>query len=223
MSSLWLAILQRTHELGELFTVGLHPERIGFCQGPLTAILTRARSLVPAVWIARLDEIATWWKARTGTGVVITNVDQTRFRVSIEGPEGITPLVRAVQVDAPFVPWADGYHRVNATEFTFQASVLPFVGLSPSVSSELESLLRQQGYIVQVTDKQERYAYYFDQNGFLAGSERSLLVQLEKGDRPLIRLGRWPDGARSALSVTGDIDCLTLWDYVLRPLEKSHL
>ena len=47
-----------------------------------------------------------------------------------------------------------------------------------------------------------------------------LLAQIEGGDFPLVRLGRWPNGARSALCVTGDIDALTIWDYGLRFLGR---
>jgi hypothetical protein len=33
-------------------------------------------------------------------------------------------------------------------------------------------------------------------------------------------LGRWLNGARSALAITGDIDALTLWDCGLRFFER---
>ena len=36
-----------------------------------------------------------------------------------------------------------------------------------------------------------------------------LLTQIEQADFPLVRFGRWPNGARSAFNVTGDIDALT--------------
>jgi hypothetical protein len=39
---------------------------------------------------------------------------------------------------------------------------------------------------------------------------------IEESKRPLVRLGTWPDGARSALAVTGDIDALTIWDFAAR-------
>jgi hypothetical protein len=32
----------------------------------------------------------------------------------------------------------------------------------------------------------------------------------------LVRLARWPNGARAALSVTGDVDALTIRDYTRR-------
>jgi hypothetical protein len=80
----------------------------------------------------------------------------------------------------------------------------------------LVSFLRQQGYIVQVNSDSRAYSIYLDWTDFAAKDERALLAEIEKSAAPLVRLGRWPNGARSALCVTGDIDALTLWDYGLR-------
>jgi hypothetical protein len=125
-------------------------------------------------------------------------------------------LVRAVEIDAPTVPWANGYRQVKATSFIVSAPMRPFIGLSPHASSRLSSFLRQQGYIVQVSEHPSRYPHYFDQVEFVAEQERPLLAQIEASNCSLVRLGRWPNAARSALSITGDIDALTLWDYGLR-------
>jgi hypothetical protein len=216
MSQIWLEILHRTYQLGELFTLGLHPERIDLCQVPLTATLREARSLSPAVWIARLGEIAAWWRARRGASVVITDIGESRLRVTIDGPIGITVLARAVKVDAPAILWADGYQRVEAIPFIIRAPHRPFIGISPRSAAALSDFLRQQGYIVEISEKADRYSYYFNQADFAAERQRSILAQIEETDRPLVRLGRWPNGTRSALAVTGDIDALTIWDYGLR-------
>lgn len=220
MSALWLAILDRTWESGELFTLGLHPERIAFCQEALTAVLAKARSLTPSVWIARLDQIASWWQARARATVQVTDVGGGRLHLAVAAPGGTTVLVRAVHVDAPAVPWADGYRQVRSTSFTVHAPLRPFIGLSPSVSPRLAGFLRQQGYIVEISPESALYAYYFDQTNFAPEHERSTLARIERTGRPLVRLGRWPKGAHSALAITGDIDALTLWDYGLRSLER---
>lgn len=212
----WQRILLQTHQQGELFTLQLHPERVVRCADALSAVLAEARVLRPPVWIARLDEIATWWRARAGANVEITDVGDEGLHLAVTGPEGTTVLARAVEVDAPTVPWADGYQRVEAMTFTVRAPQRPFIGLSPITSPELAGFLCQQGYIVEVSGERHRYSYYFDQAEFVAGHERLLLAQIEGTGRPLVRLGRWPGDARSALAVTGDIDALTLWDYGLR-------
>jgi peptidoglycan/xylan/chitin deacetylase (PgdA/CDA1 family) len=216
----WQAILSHTYQRGELFTVQLHPERIIGCVDDLSAVLAEARTFTPPVWFARLDEIATWWRARAGATVEVADAGVGRFRLMVAGPRGTTVLARAAEVDAPTEPWADGYRRVKAATCTVSASLRPFIGLSPVTSPKLADFLRQQGYIVEISEQGHRYSMYFDQANFVPEQERSLVAQIEGAAGPLVRLCRWPDGARSALAVTGDIDALTLWDYGLRILGR---
>jgi len=216
----WRRILSKSYQRGELFTIQLHPERIEKCADGLSAVLAEACTLTPSVWLARLDEIAAWWRARAGARVEITDAGGGGLHLVVSGPSGITVLARAVEIDAPAAPWADGYRRVEGTTFTIHAPLRPFIGLSPATSPKLADFLRQQGYIVEINEESRPYSYYFDQTEFTAEHERRLLAQIEGTNRPLVRLGRWPDGARSALAVTGDIDALTLWDYGLRFFEK---
>jgi peptidoglycan/xylan/chitin deacetylase (PgdA/CDA1 family) len=216
----WRRILADTHRRGELFTIQLHPERIARCADGLSAVLAEARTLSPAVWLARLDEIAAWWQARTAATVEISDVGDGRFRLSVAGPSGSTLLARGVAVDAPTKVWSDDYRQVEAMSFTLHAPTRPFIGLSPATSPKLADFLRQQGYIAETTRQSHGYSYYFDQAEFSFQHERPLLAQIEGMDRPLVRLCRWPAGARSALAITGDIDALTLWDYGLRLIGK---
>jgi peptidoglycan/xylan/chitin deacetylase (PgdA/CDA1 family) len=220
MNALWLSVLRRSYELGELFTLGLHPERIFICQEPLMAVLSEARQLNPPVWIARLDEIAAWWRARSEAEVEIMDGADDKLQVTATGPSGTTVLARGVELDAPTQPWADDYQQVLATTFTVHAPLRPCIALSPTTSPELSIFVRQQGYIVEISEQDHRYAYYLDQTDFTAEDQRPLLAQIERTGRPLVRLGRWPNGARSALAITGDIDALTLWDYGLRFLGR---
>jgi peptidoglycan/xylan/chitin deacetylase (PgdA/CDA1 family) len=220
MSALWLAILHRSYELGELFTLGLHPERMLICQDLLTAVLSEARQLDPPVWIARLDEISAWWQARIKTVVRTTDVTDSQLHLTVVGPSGTTVLARGVKVDASTTPWVNDYRRVETTTFAVHAPLRPFIGLSSACSPKLVSFLRQQGYIVEISEDKDLYACYLDQADFVAEQERPLLAQIEGTDHPLVRLSRWPNGAQSALSITGDIDALTLWDYGLRLLGK---
>jgi hypothetical protein len=46
--------------------------------------------------------------------------------------------------------------------------------------------------------------------------ELAMLGRIEADPATLVRLGRWPNGACSAVAVTGDVDALTIWDYVAR-------
>ena len=221
MADLWLEILQRTHESGELFTLGLHPERIFLCEGALRAVLSQARSLSPAVWIARMDEIVDWWHSRTETACQLVKLTGDSYRLTLNGPPGMTVLARSVVVEAPTRPWVKGYQHVLSDDFVFRANTLPLIGLSPDSPDSLASFLRQQGYLIHRTADARSCVVYLSRTDFPSEDERPLLTQLERESRPLLRLARWPDGARSALSVTGDIDALTLWDYGLRALSSS--
>jgi peptidoglycan/xylan/chitin deacetylase (PgdA/CDA1 family) len=219
MSDVWLAILRQSYELGELFTLGLHPERIGRLQQPLAKVLAKARSLSPKVWVARLDEIADWWRARSQTTFEAVAVEEDGvFHMRIDGPPGTTILARNVEVKAPAERWQAGFHRVAGTSFHFRASKRPCIGLSPDSDPALFDFLEQQGYWVEINSKDQKYSIYLNQARFSPEDERPMLRRLAHSEAPLIRLGRWPDGAQSALCITGDIDALTLWDYGLRLL-----
>lgn len=218
MSKTWLAILRRSHELGELFTLGLHPERIALCHESLAAVLALAHRLFPSVWIARLDEIATWWKARAEATVTVVDAAQGSFWVTVDGPAGTTLMARGLEVEAPTMPWCDGYQWVEGTTVAVGSAVRPFVGLSPKTDPEMSSFLRQQGYVVEISEQSESYGCYLDQTHFAAKDQRPLLTRIESIARAIVRLGRWPNGARSALAISGDLDAVTLWDYGFRLL-----
>lgn len=68
-----------------------------------------------------------------------------------------------------------------------------------------------QGYIAGVTRPGTAYAHVLERQQFSRPDERPVLDEIEGGTFPLVRLGRWPDGARSALSLTGNTDALTIW------------
>lgn len=220
MDDIWLAILEQTHRLGELFTLGLHPERIFRCENPLIATLRRARELRPVVWFARLDEIAQWWKTHLERVVDISQKGDDEIELSFDGSPGTTLLARHVEVRAHTVAWDGIYQRVTGTTIRFQAARRPFIGVSYGSAPYLVSFLTQQGYIIEPAADGQSHAFFVDRSQFGYGDERPLLAEIETSDFPLVRFGRWPDGARSALSITGDIDALTIWDYLLRWVKK---
>jgi peptidoglycan/xylan/chitin deacetylase (PgdA/CDA1 family) len=216
----WPAILAETYRLGELFVLGLHPERIFLCESALIETLRTARSLSPGVWIARLDEIAGWWAARTTSFARCDRVGEQTIHVSVSGPKGLTVLIRGVETPAATESWDGRYRRVRAVDFEVTAKRRPFIGVTSRSSKRLASFLRQQGYIVEQAGSHQMHALILDRPEFSREDERSLLATIEDNDFPLVKLGRWPNGYRSALSITGDIDALTLWDYGLRLLGR---
>jgi hypothetical protein len=216
MAGMWLEILDRTHRNGELFTIGLHPERATLCCAALRATLAKARAMTPAVWVARLDEIAEWWRALADTRFEVHPQGGGRFTLAVESDPRAILLSRGVKMEAPVDSWYGQEFATEAHLFSFSSEKRPVVGLAPRSAPALRSFLRQQGYLAEISTRNQDYAVFLDEAEFCACDQRPLLERLEATSGPLIRVWRWPSGARSALAVTGDIDAFNLWDYVLR-------
>jgi peptidoglycan/xylan/chitin deacetylase (PgdA/CDA1 family) len=215
IAKLWLSMLRDTHDRGELFTLAVHPERVEACAPAIAAVLDAARASRPPVWIARHDEIARWWRDRAAATVTTTAAHGGRLRFTVRGPAGLTVLARRIDLPSS-EPWSDGYARVQALEFDVPAQRRPFIGVHPSSPSSLAVFLREQGYVVEISESQHTYTCYLRREQFGREDQRALLADIEGTAFPLLRFGRWPDGARSALAVTGDVDALTIADYALR-------
>jgi Polysaccharide deacetylase len=215
---LWVSILDASAQRGELFTLALHPERIESCRSAIVGVLEAAAKSSPPIWLARLDEIATWWRERSHTSVEVREHGSGMLRVSIRGPDGVTALGRGVEV--PGERWADGYVRIRETDFLVRATRRPFVGVHPSSAPSLITFLQEQGYIIEMADSPHDHTYFLQRERFLREDQRDLVTELEAGRFPLLRLARWPHGTRSALSITGDVDALTIWDYASRFLGR---
>ncbi|MBI4787775.1 MAG: polysaccharide deacetylase family protein [Chloroflexi bacterium] len=216
MTELWMRILGSTFARGEVFTVALHPERILPCQQALVHVLREARNLQPKVWMTQLYQIAAWWKKRAQAEVHFHQESPGEMCVSTNGTEGVTLLARHVQATSAARMWDGSYLQPEGPALKFRATRRPFIGVSPGSPAYLTSFLRQQGYIVEEAQDATNHTFYLDRARFAYEDELPLLDEIEQGDFPLVRLGRWPNGARSALCVTGDIDALTIWDYALR-------
>ena len=217
IADLWLGMFAVVHQRGELFTLAAHPERIDTCEQGIVAVLDAARVSTPPVWIARHEEIARWWRNRHDTVVTVKEPEGERICITIDGPVGLTVLARRLDLPGR-EPWADGYERVRAKHFDVDALPRPFIGVHPSTPPALAIFLREQGYLVEISPARDSYAHFIARDRFARLDERRLIEEIERDSSPLLRLGRWPHGARSALSITGDIDALTIRDYVYRVL-----
>ncbi|HEX6369101.1 MAG TPA: polysaccharide deacetylase family protein [Longimicrobium sp.] len=218
-SAVWLATLDATWERGELFTVQLHPERTDECAAALAAVLAEARARRPAVWIATLERIAEWWRRRARTRLEVMPLENGRYRVRMEGDPAATLLVRGLPgVDAQ--PWHGADRVARAAEFEAAAGRKPVVGVSARTPSSVLAFLAEEGFPAERGEDPARFGAWVDVRGDV--NEKHVLNVVEASTGPLVRLGRWPAGARSALSVTGDIDCMTLQDFALRLWETRR-
>ena len=216
MDNPWLAILKETYRRGELFTLGLHPERIYLLENALRETLQAARQLRPHVWFATLDAISRWWLDHANVQVELSIEDERMYQLDVRGPEGITLLARNVDVMSESKDWDGMYSQVSGTRVMVRSESKPWIGVSTRSHPYLADFLRQQGYIVEPAEEGHTHSIFIDRENFGYEDEKALIEKIESSRTPLVRLSRWPNGARSALCVTGDIDALTIWDYYLR-------
>ncbi len=206
LSEMWRRILEASHGRGELFTLQLHPERVDFFAGALRGLLVDARSRKPGVWIATLDEIAQWWEAKARNRAQFVR-DGDRFRVEVSACSGTRVLVRANGGERP----------AETAVFAVDSNARPCVGVSPGSSRDALAVLADFGYIVEVGERADGYAVHL---GRVEGHDFAAIDAcrrvIDESTRPLVRFGTWPHACKSALAVTGDIDALTIWDFVHR-------
>jgi len=206
LGDMWRRILDQSYARGELFTLQLHPERIDFFADALRGLLAEARSKNPKVWIATLDEIAQWWDAKARNRAQFVR-EGDRFRVEPSACAGTKMIVRANGSERLFSP----------AVFVVEASARPCVGVAPGSSREALAALADLGYIVEVGERADGYAVHLGrvERDHYAAIDACRRV-IDESNKPLVRFGVWPEGCKSALSVTGDIDALTIWDFVQR-------
>ena len=221
ISRIWSNVLQKTYDKGELFTMQLHPERISFCENALVDVVQQAKQHNPPVWVATLREIAEWWNERTNFLFEIDSEDEGKYRVKSHCSERATLLVKNCEVDVPTTDWANGYRSMVSSDFSLKSPTRPVIGVSPSSSAAALKFLKTEGYIVEQSGQSKNYSIYLDNLAqFTEADEKPLSEKIEQSDIPLLRFWRWPYQSRSALSVTGDIDSITLIDFVLRIFEN---
>jgi polysaccharide deacetylase len=212
----WLGMFEMTYDRGELFTVQLHPERIGELQNALRATLAEARRRRPCVFMARLDDIASWWERRSGFSLDVQRSGDDRFRVHLRADPDATLLVRGLEVAQS--PWYGRDAICRQTDFEVESPRVPVVGVSRRSPAAVHRFIAEEGLPYEVSDARDAYGAYVDV-ATERWTEHDVLDTIQKAPGPLARIWRWPEGARSALAVTGDIDALTLRDFVTRSWE----
>ncbi len=216
IGNIWRAILDMSYEYGELFTLQLHPERIRVCYPALESLLQLAVSMKPGVWIARLSEVAEWWRKKAKFAVKVETLNETSsYMVEIDCSDDASVLARNLKVHCNSQDWVDGYKLVNTRRFQVKSSARPFIGVSTQCSDDFVSLLENSGYMVEKSDSRSDYGIYLDET-VQSKREREVIEIVENSHAPILKFWRWPHANKSALCITGDIDSITLWDFISR-------
>jgi peptidoglycan/xylan/chitin deacetylase (PgdA/CDA1 family) len=221
IKDIWLQIMHRVHDKGELFTLSLHPERIDYCRNALIELLHQSRDFHPPVWVASLREITAWWQERTGFSFDVLPSGEGKYKVRCNCSDEATVLVKNARVNVPASDWSNGYSIVGEKDFVLESPKRPIIGVSADVSPAALIFLKTEGYIVEEGENPDDYGIYLDNLAqFSEIDEMSLSKKIENSGAPLCRYWRWPNRAKSAISVTGDIDSITVIDFVLRIYEN---
>lgn len=216
ISEAWLEMLHQTHQRGELLNLIFHPELATACNQPFEVLLQEASRLNPTVWVARLREICDWWEEKAQFNVDITPT-LTGYDISFACTPNATILERGLNNNDHADVWDDKYYCIKSKTYNVNSNPLPFVGLASSVPESIAKFLKEQGYILVTGEMATSCGIYIDNStSSELNSEVKLINFIEMSTAPLIRYWRWPRGAKSALCVTGDLDAITLRDYVSR-------
>jgi len=227
IGKIWETILRRTHDKGELCHLLFHPERFSFVETPLKEVVAAGKEMSTPIWFTSLPEIAEWWKRRKNSSWTIEKSGHNGWRLWLEAPEEATLLcgpggATSEEGDSFFRGFATvdpietrdrsaGYFAGNGQRYT--------VGLSRSCPEELEDYLAEEGFFAERTDREADHSFFIDRDQPFEDKDKlPLLNQLETAAHPLLRLWRWPGEARSALSISSDVDAISILDFVRRAL-----
>jgi hypothetical protein len=221
ISKIWKFILKKTYDRGELFTIQLHPERISFCENTLVDVIQQARGLKPPVWTATLQEIAEWWRERDSFIFKVDPQGDHTYNIEAKCTERATILLKNCKANVPANEWFDGYQSITARNFIIDSPSRPIIGVGCNSSPAAIAFLQREGYIVEQSEQPLDYGIYLNNLAdFNDADEKPLSQEIEQSNASLLRYWRWPNQARSALSITGDIDSITLTDFFLRIFES---
>jgi peptidoglycan/xylan/chitin deacetylase (PgdA/CDA1 family) len=215
LAEAWAEILKQTYRRGELFALLFHPESFSQCSAAFEAILGAALTLRPQVWIAQLRDVGEWWHEKRHFTVDAEKADGG-FYLDFHCSARATVLVRGT-VPSNSLPWYGAYCSLDDRKIFIPGESKPFIGVEDNAPADRLAFLRDQGYLVDPTPSSHNCTLYLTAQQLRAFSnERDLIDFVEADTSPLVRYWRWPAKAQSALCVTGDLDALSLVDYLRR-------
>jgi peptidoglycan/xylan/chitin deacetylase (PgdA/CDA1 family) len=202
LGKVWQEMAASALARGELLTLQLHPERFEILRSVLGRLLEDAVS-GGRFWIATLGEIAAWWKERVELDVVVEGTGGGAYAVSLprDGRAQVCVLrPRAAETSVLHLPCE------------LKAPAIPLIGVHPDTPGDLRLKLREMGYYIAMAEDSTRFAAYLGPRESLAELER----RVRDRDGQLLVSRAWPKPYDAAMAVTGDIDCLTLGDFLRR-------
>lgn len=214
----WSELLNQTYQRGELFNLMFHPELFALCEAPFVNVLREARALTGKVWVTRLRDISAWWREKETFSADIER-ENGGYLLNFHRSHRGTLLYRGFEDGQPSIPWDKKYRRLRSLQMAVKGPTLPLIGLLPGIPEWVSSSLKRMGYLVASGENTRNCGFLIDSDIAEHYSNPVLLIaHIESLDLPMVRFWPWPDGHRSALCLTGDLDALSLMDYATRLL-----
>jgi len=206
MQSVWCNMVYQVRDRGELLVLQIHPERYEKVEKSLTETLKLVETGGDA-WIASLGEIAGWWREKRQFQLEIIREDEG-YRIENHCPDHATVMIMNS-------PWNDEKcTNVKPKSWTLNTRHKPVIGLSMNASDTLARFLQNEGFLWERCTAPDQVSCYIDYSGLLNEQVKTRLLQaIHDCGEPILRFGRWPNGAAYAVSVSGDIDGVDLWDF----------
>lgn len=209
---------EKIHSRGELFNIMFHPELATWLGEPFRRLLEKAQNLPNEVWITQLHEVSKWWKEKEKFWISLEKQDGL-FQIQFHCSPRATLLIRGYPKNFNFLPWDKKYLVLKLEPSPFVFEKLPLIGLEPDLPEWVQPALTRLGFITVVGDFVGDCSIIIDKNLVKHLKNPVELVDaIEKEEVFIIRYWPWPDGHRSAMCLTGDLDALSLLDYATRLL-----
>ena len=210
LTRVWSDVLDRCHARGDLFHLLFHPERFRYLGRAISGLILKARANPEPVWFCSLADLARWWQARDNARWVFERGASGEYQAWIRLPRGGTVL-RHQSEARPIAK------RGDSTAFDGGRSQKQMIGLSARCDRRVADFLTEEGFAVERSDQPEFYSFYLDGYETFDDSDKiPVLEQIDKCPQPVLRLWRWPFHARSAFTISSDVDSISLGDFVQR-------
>jgi peptidoglycan/xylan/chitin deacetylase (PgdA/CDA1 family) len=218
ISASMVETFNQVHQRGELYNLMFHPELASLLIEPFMEVLNKAHTYQGNMWVTRLRDISEWWKEKDEYNIHIDRVNDN-YHLVINSPQRATLLQRALDPDGSSEVWDENYQRLKKQKINLEANQLPLIGISPGLPLWVQTSLDRMGYIsVNLVDWEDCTIKITAEIINQWDNPVKLIAGIEDLDVPLVRFWPWPDGYRSALCLSGDLDALSLMDYATRLL-----
>ena len=213
----WQTILKRSMARGDLFVLQLHPERFELLKEPLTWLLEEVQAGRTNIWVAPLREISRWWKTRRQMSVEYKILDSRRIKLYVKRPIDLEYSCLNYHAELNVKIMGVVKSEFNFEEITLPMKQIPLVAVGKDVSNEFKELLFNVGFpYVENPPEKERFSVYWEKDPPINSEVNWLQDFLDGLTQPLLRIHTWPRQYRSAFAVTGDIDAITVQDFISR-------